>query len=336
MNVASKFVKPLNDENINTVINIMNNNSSARVRKRAHGILLSSKGYGIDEIANILDFHRDSISSWIDAWEENGVEGLFDKPRDGAPPKLTKSETELAIKLLKETPASPKTVLAKLLEQTGKVISKSTLKRIAKAAGLCWKRARKSLKGKRDEEEFEKAKKEIQELKQQQQSGDIDLFYFDEAGFNLDPSIPYAYQPKGETLEIPASSSKRLNVLGFYSTDNSLVPFCFECSVDTDVVVACFDEFVKTITKKTVVILDNAPVHHSYNFESNIPEWEQNGLFLKYIPAYSPELNLIEILWRFIKYYWMPFSAYLSFENLVQAVEKILRGIGKEYCISFK
>ena len=61
-----------------------------------------------------------------------------------------------------------------------------------------------------------------------------------------------------------------------------------------------------------------------------------NGLIVKYLPAYSPELNLIEMLWRFIKYYWLPFSAYASFQSLVAAVEAILKGVGTDYRIDFE
>jgi hypothetical protein len=35
----------------------------------------------------------------------------------------------------------------------------------------------------------------------------------------------------------------------------------------------------------------------------------KKGLMIKYVPSYAPELKLIEILWRFLKYYWLPFSA---------------------------
>jgi transposase len=157
------------------------------------------------------------------------------------------------------------------------------------------------------------------------------LVYFDESGFSLDSQVPYAYQPIGKTIEIPSARSKRINVLGFLSTDNKFSPYCFECSVNTDVVVACFNDFAKTITKKTVLIIDNAPTHHSGQFVENIPDWEEKGLFIKYLPPYSPELNLIEILWRFIKYRWLPFSAYLSYENLVCQLEKILLAVGTEY-----
>lgn len=161
------------------------------------------------------------------------------------------------------------------------------------------------------------------------------MFYFDESGFSLDSQVPYAYQPIGKTIEIPSSRSKRINVLGFLSTDNKFAPYCFECSVNTDVVVACFNDFAKTITKKTVLIIDNAPTHHSGQFVEKIPDWEEKGLFIKYLPPYSPELNLIEILWRFIKYRWLPFSAYLSYEKLVCQLEKILLAVGTEYRINF-
>ena len=144
-----------------------------------------------------------------------------------------------------------KIVLKKLDEQTGKSIGISTLKRIAKAAKLTWKRTRKSLNSKKDEKEFDKAKIEIAELKEQQRAGKIDLYYFDESGFSLDPVVPYAWQPVGENIEIPAARSKRLNVLGFLNAfENQLQPFCFECSVNTAVVVACFDKFSKRLQKK--------------------------------------------------------------------------------------
>ena len=53
------------------------------------------------------------------------------------------------------------------------------------------------------------------------------------------------------------------------------------------------------------------------------------------LPSYSPELNLIEILWRFIKYTWLDVSAYKSWFSLVTQVESILSGFGQEYVINF-
>lgn len=194
---------------------------------------------------------------------------------------------------------------------------------------------RKSLKSKRNEEEFRQSQAEIEDLQELADDGVIDLYYFDGAGFSLDPTIPYAWQPKGEVIEVPTARSKRVNVLGFINTDNKLESFVFECSIDTQLVVDCFNLFSKRITKKTVIIIDNAPIQTSDEFEEWIEEWKKQGLIIKYLPEYSPELNLIEILWRKIKYEWLPFSAYSSFSDLKNAVVEILGGFGSKYRISF-
>jgi transposase len=124
--------------------------------------------------------------------------------------------------------------------------------------------------------------------------------------------------------------------LGFFNIDNDLIPFCAEGSVNAETVVGCFDAFSQTITKKTVVIIDKAPIHTSQTFQKQIPIWKKKGLFLYFLPAYSPELNIIEILWRFIKYEWLPFSAYLNYDTLVEAVENILVNVGAKYTIAFQ
>ena len=335
MNTPYKFVSPLDTSQMAVLKELIKTDASARARMRAHSIVLSSKGYGLDDIAEILDLSRNTVSSWIDHWEESGVESLYDHARSGAPSKLTASDIEVVKNMISEHPHSPKIILATIVEQLHKTVSLSTLKRIVKKHRFRWKRVRKSLKPKRNPEEFAHAAQDIETFKQQENAGDIALVYFDESGFSLDSSIPYAYQPLGETLEIPASQSQRLNVLGFFTTHNQLESFTFECNIDAEIAAACFDEFSKTLVKKTIVIIDNSPIHHSETFEDHLETWERRGLFLYYLPKYSPELNLIEILWRFIKYHWLPFSAYVSFTHLVKEVEDVLTGVGTRYQINF-
>jgi len=87
------------------------------------------------------------------------------------------------------------------------------------------------------------------------------------------------------------------------------------------------------LTKETVVILDNAPIHTSKAFKAEIEGWKQKKL---YLPKYSPELNDIEILWKFSKYEWMPLDAYESKVKLQESVEEIMRKIGVELFVNFK
>lgn len=127
MKVSTKFVRPLNKNQIQALEHVHKNNPSARVRMRAHSILLSSKSFTINEIAFIYNAHRDSVSSWINSWEESGIKGLFEKSRSGAPSKLTTSEIEIVKDIIKKNSQSPKIILAQIAERLGKTISMSTL-----------------------------------------------------------------------------------------------------------------------------------------------------------------------------------------------------------------
>ena len=96
------------------------------------------------------------------------------------------------------------------------------------------------------------------------------------------------------------------------------------------------NEFCKTIAGPTVVVVDNASIHRSEAFQEEWPTWEKEGLLVFYLPQYSPQLNLIEILWRFMKYEWIEFWAYTSFDHLVQYVEGVIRDFGGKYKINFE
>ncbi len=130
--------------------------------------------------------------------------------------------------------------------------------------------------------------------------------------------------------------SKKLNVIGFLNTTKKkLFASTTYNKVDTDIVIAVFNSFVETITKKTVVVLDNASIHTSQKFKDQVKKWKEKGLLLFFLPPYSPQLNPIEQLWKFMKYYWMEFDAYTSAKNLENYIEKVIIGYGNEYEINF-
>jgi len=70
---------------------------------------------------------------------------------------------------------------------------------------------------------------------------------------------------------------------------NDLHAYMFEQSTHSGVVIACFDAFCQTIKKKTVVLLDNASIHTSEEFEERMPSWKKQGLILKYLSPYAPD-----------------------------------------------
>jgi transposase len=247
--MSVRYVRPLTEQQRALLESTMKNDASHRARMRAHGLLLSSEGRTIKAIAKIYHVDRDTVSTWIKKWEKHDAKSLHDQPRSGRPTILNTTEKELAKQYIKEEPRSLKNVAEQLAQKTAKRLSMSSLKRLAKKARLRWKRVRKSLKSRRDPIAFARCKRELAVLQKQEDQGRIDLYYFDEAGFTLDPYIPYAWQELGTVIEITAQKYGRMNVLGFMDRKNDLHSFIFEQSVHTGVVIACFEEFSKTLKK---------------------------------------------------------------------------------------
>jgi transposase len=210
---------------------------------------------------------------------------------------------------------------------------------VLKAAGYVFRRIRQTLRSKRDQIAVERAYKELLRLHALERSGKLVIGYLDEVGFSLQSVVPYGWQrPESQLGCQTGSHHRRINAIGLLQVNCEFDSYIFEESITGDVVVACIDRFIEHLRKETdlpiVIVLDNASIH-TKPLEPHLKRWKKQGVRLKYLPKYSPELNIIEILWRHIKYYWLPLNATESWEKLVAAVEDVLSQIGEKYQITF-
>jgi transposase len=187
-----------------------------------------------------------------------------------------------------------------------------------------------------DEDEKALAKQDLARLTKKADKGLIDLIYGDQSGFNLSAKVVYAWQKQGERIMIPTSKGKSQNVVGFmWHRCQKFESFVVEGSTDSHLIIYCLDLIAQNIDKKTVLVLDNAPIHHSQDFEEKLEEWARLGLTIYFLPAYCPSLNKIELLWEKIKYDWLPWDAYSSYKSLCQKLDEILSQIGSKYLVTF-
>lgn len=325
---TSKFAVIQSSEQREQLIQMWKTHHCHYARIRAHAVLLSSQGYSIRELVAIFAVDRDSVSSWIERFQEGGAEALEDAERSGAPRILDDEEQELLRKLLKRYPNQPAKVLAELKEQTGKEISDSTLRAYANRFGLKWKRFRRSLRQKRDETAFQLAREELAELLAEP---GLNVVYFDEAGFSLKGVVPYGWQPVGERSEVPVTGAhgSTIQALGFESQDGEIDTYLHKGYVNSEVVISVFEDYSQKIDGPTVVVLDNASCHTSGAFHDCLERWADRGLYVYNLPAYSPELNAIERLWKKLKYQLMPTHAWERFTGLLQNLTATLSRIGE-------
>ena len=132
MNMPNKFIKTLSDKDYNNLIENYQTSTNFRVRNRSHAIVLSFQKHSIDEIAQICQVHRTTVSCWIDNWNEFGSQGLEDGERSGRPSILSLEEQEKAFQTAMRNPKFPHRQLGDIKRETGKEISRHTLKRLVK------------------------------------------------------------------------------------------------------------------------------------------------------------------------------------------------------------
>lgn len=333
-----RFIK-LEDSARQELDKVYQTHAKSHVRQRAHCLLLSNRGYSIPQLADIFSTRTHTVRTWFNRWEKEGIQGIEIRPGRGLKPTIREDDTVLVASIKEEVGLDPhnlKQVVEKLNAKWNTTLTVRQLKVfLKKKLKYSWRRFRACIKKCQDQYTYEYMVQQLCSYMMLEEAGKVNIYYGDESGFSLEPSITYGWQPPGEYVRIIPVGGHRLNVFGILSRYNDLHSYCVDKNIDSETVIACIDDFVKTITKKTVLVLDNASIHHSKLFKAKLAEWIKKGLSIFHLPAYSPHLNIIETLWRKIKYEWLKPSDYSSWENLQDSLENILKSVGKEFKIDF-
>ncbi len=148
----------------------------------------------------------------------------------------------------------------------------------------------------------------------------------DESGFA--PSLPTGYswclptQRKRVKYEYP--QGRRVNALATYepfAPAPRLDAVPFERTLTSDDLVAYLRDRLPVANVPRVVVLDNAGIHTSKVMKAARPELAKLGIYLYYLPAYSPELNRIEPVFKQVKHHEMPVRSFTTKAELRKAVE---------------
>ena len=149
-------------------------------------------------------------------------------------------------------------------------------------------------------------------------------------------SILYNWQFKDGKDGITANNGKQLNCFGLLSRKNEFIFKTTIKNINTDFVIEFLEQVSFSITKLTVIILDNSRIHTAHTIKERIKFWRKRGLYIFYLPPYSPHLNIIERLWKELKARWIKPEDYLSADDLFYAVSSCLNQVGDKIKINFK
>jgi hypothetical protein len=179
-------------------------------------------------------------------------------------------------------------------------------------------------------------------LKKDARADRLDLYFLDESGFA--PTLPttstWARLKVRARVPYEAPQRRRVNVLGAWAPLGSRPRFASTSrtgKLDRAAFLAFVWQAVGGMTpplgevppgfhraRRRVIVLDNYSVHHRQAVKDAGPSLVAAGIELVYLPSYSPELNLIEGLWRHVKHEALPVRSYPTAQALQAAVDQAL------------
>lgn len=176
----------------------------------------------------------------------------------------------------------------------------------------------------------------LDKLQQAAREAAVRLLFLDEAGFCASPPVQRSWSPRGLPHAIEPNTHTRRSVLGALDFGpNELIYSAHAGTVKGPDVVRFIDSLLaEGDGRLTVIVLDNASIHHGIDVATRERWLIDHKALLFYLPTYSPELNLIEIVWRHLKYRWRRFVTWTK-DTIDAELVDLLAGYGVKFQTSF-
>lgn len=156
----------------------------------------------------------------------------------------------------------------------------------------------------------------------------ITLYYADETHTCTESHVPYGWQLEGDGVSVPSQRAAKLIIFGMITRDNRYEGFTTTERMTADKMVSFLDDFSFRISA-------TATVHRNRWVKELRPIWEKRGLFLFFLPPYSPHLNIAETLWKTQKGKWIRPQDYESADMLFYTTNRALADIGSGMNIQY-
>ena len=307
-----------------------------RIRDRLLSIILIATVFlTIEEVAIVLGKSKITIERWFNQYVNKGIDGIlcYDyKPKQSYLNFNQKNQINIFVTF--ENPETTKEVTNYINEKFGITYSNDGTRKILKELGLKIIRCKTIPGNVPSEEEQKQFINTYIELRAESDS--ITLFC---DGMHLvhqnipnqcwgDPSFP----PIIETN----SSRKRINILGVYNpADHTFLHITSEENCNAERVIELLTLVSNTYSGviKINIIVDNARYFHA----CIVREWliENPNINLVFLPAYAPNLNLIERFWKYVKKQLVRNQYYSTYKEFRAKVFQFLNNV-KEHTKNLK
>jgi transposase len=271
-----------------------------READRIKAVILLASGWSAEDIADALLIDPNTVRNQFKRYQQGGLAGLLHLAYRGSDCEL--SEADLAVldtQLQTELYLSAKDVAAWVEETLGVAYTVSGMTALLHRLGFVYKKP-KLVPGKADREAQEAFLAQYEELKKNKGENDAILF-MDAVHPQHNPVLGYGWIKRGEDREVPSNTGRRrLNINGAIDLERLQPVVRYDDTIDAASTIALFDQILLTYAYATCIyiICDNARYYRSKAVQAYL---QDSRIKLVFLPAYAPNLNLIERLWKFFK-----------------------------------
>ncbi len=128
-----RHIQNLSYESQNLLERLYKYSKKHEVRQRAKCIILSHKGFIINQLVEIFNVHLNTIYNWLNNWNDTGLLSLYNSKGQGRKLKLDADNEDFIRNSIKKNPKQVKKVVAELNEKKGIKVSERTVKRFLKS-----------------------------------------------------------------------------------------------------------------------------------------------------------------------------------------------------------
>lgn len=271
-----------------------------RFADRIKTILHLDAGWSYQDIAEALFLDDSTIRRYEKNYQVGGLECLLTDNYKGGFGLLSSDQLSfLKDHLSKNTYLSCKEIVVYIKEQFGVDYKVGGVLHLLKRLGFVYKKP-KQIPGKANAEAQEEFVRTYYELLGNKAKNDP-IYFADGTHPHHNSNPAYGWFPKGQTAEIKTNTGrKRINFNGAIDTHNLHLVIRDDETINADSTLALFGEIERRNPNadNIYVIADNA----RYYKARKVKEFLQTSkITILFLPPYSPNLNLIERLWRFFK-----------------------------------
>lgn len=292
------------------------------VRRRMLVHLLKSRGLPHWQIAEMAGISGTTLREHLALYLQGGIDALLQLNYRGSANALRERKDEIIAALEENPPATLKEAQAIIKEATGLERSLPQVSAFLEEHKIR-RRKVKQIPAKADVEAQEVFKTEtLEPLIEEAQQQKTHLFFVDAAHFVLLPFLGYLYSLTVRYIK-SASGRKRFNVLGaLHAVTHELVTITNHAYINAEAICELLEKLAELYQDLPIVlVMDNA----RYQKCQLVLDTAQSlNIRIVFLPPYSPNLNLIERLWKFVKKQVLYNKYYQDYDQFCTAITECL------------